>query len=54
MSSSDIMEAKARLDEARTAVVASEQEMQKLKRKIRELGEDDKDPNSLELVVLKV
>lgn len=54
MSSSDITEAKARLDEARTAVVASEQEMQMLKRKIRELGEDDKDSNSLELVVLKV
>mmetsp|Transcript_8229 Transcript_8229/g.11954 ORF Transcript_8229/g.11954 Transcript_8229/m.11954 type:complete len:286 (-) Transcript_8229:1760-2617(-) len=54
MSSSEITEAKARLDKARTAVVQSEQEMQMLKRKIRELGEDDKDPNSLELVVLKV
>jgi len=52
----NVVEAKAKLDAARKAVVLSEQEMQKLKRKIRELGDggDDKDPNSLEWVLTKI
>jgi hypothetical protein len=47
-------EAKAQMDEARKNVQECEKEMQMLKSKIRELGTDGGDPNSLELVVLKV
>jgi hypothetical protein len=46
--------AKAKLEEARKMVTECDKEMQMLKRKIRELGTDGGDPNSLELVVLNV
>jgi chromosome condensin MukBEF ATPase and DNA-binding subunit MukB len=52
--SADPSEAKAKLEEARKMVTECDKEMQNLKRKIRELGTDGGDPNSLELVVLKV
>jgi hypothetical protein len=47
-------EAKAKVDEARKNVQECELEMQMLKTKIRELGTDGGDPNTLELAVLKV
>jgi archaellum component FlaC len=47
-------EAKAKVDEARKNVQECEMEMQMLKTKIRELGTDGGDPNSLELAVSKV
>lgn len=45
---------KAKLEEARKNVTECDKDMQMLKRKIRDLGTDGGDPNSLELVVLKV
>mmetsp|Transcript_20164 Transcript_20164/g.33433 ORF Transcript_20164/g.33433 Transcript_20164/m.33433 type:complete len:288 (-) Transcript_20164:209-1072(-) len=52
---SSTADAKAKLEEARKNVTECDKEMQMLKRKIRELGTDTGgDPNSLELVVLKV
>lgn len=47
-------EAKAKVDQARKNVQECEMEMQMLKSKIRDLGTDGGDPNSLELAVLKV
>jgi hypothetical protein len=47
-------EAKAKVDQARKYVEICEAEMQMLKAKIRDLGTDGGDPNSLELAVLKV
>lgn len=47
-------EARAKVDLAKKNVQECEMEMQMLKTKIRGLGTDGGDPNSLELAVLKV
>ena len=47
-------EARAKVDLAKKNVQECEMEMQILKTKIRGLGTDGGDPNSLELAVLKV
>jgi hypothetical protein len=47
-------QAQTELEEARKVVVECEKEIQDIKKRIRELGEEDGDPNSIEVVVLKV
>lgn len=47
-------EAQRKVEEAKTKVIACEQEMQKLKKQLREIGTESGSPNTLTLVALKV